>query len=55
VSPAVKRGLQVAKHLLRMGLATPTTQHVTDADLLEALAWIAHQEAIDAKRRGPRR
>lgn len=52
MSPSVKRGLQVAKELLRHEIACGNREWIaSDADILDAVKWIAHQEAIDAKRR----
>jgi len=57
VSPAVKRGLQVAKDLLRQKcLDMPFgSRFPSRFDIDEAIRWIAHQEAIDEKRRKPRK
>lgn len=50
MSPAAKRGLQIAKDLLRREmLNSPYSRRLSE--MQQALDWIAHQEAIDDKRR----
>ena len=58
MSPSAKRGLQLAKDLLRKWLLAAPLGERTDGfrrnDVDAAIQWIAQQEKIDAKRRKPR-
>lgn len=57
MSPAVRRGLQLAKDLLRRELYVAKGGEMSEReekDLHATIKWIAHQEAIDDKRRKPR-
>lgn len=52
MSPSAKRGLQLAKDLLRNYVLTAKQKSfATDQDAFAAIAWVDRQEAIDAKRR----
>lgn len=54
MTPSVKRGLQIAKYLLRQRAAADRISADFD-DALAAVKWIAHQEAVDEKRRQRRK
>lgn len=62
MSPKVKRGLQVAKDLLRKHLQERSIHFsassgvaVLRSDIDDTIQWIAHQEKLDENRRRPRK
>lgn len=54
MTPAVKRGLERAKELLRR-YALKAWVHGNSSDALAAAKWISHQQGINERRSKPRK